>query len=211
MDSKELALFITDSIGLPRSRGKDKVSLDETYIHLTKAKRPDLEIIHIGVPAGTITELHRVAEYYQSSAPKYVVLQVGIVDCAPRALGIFEFEIIKRFHVYRVIKPFARLLRKYRYICYTKPAKFEETLIQLKGLFEESIFIASGILPSCREYEQAVPSVTSRIEEFNSIIQRHTVFIDNRSFPRDGIADDFHHLNVHGNQLLADKILVHLE
>ena len=205
--AKRIVLFLTDSLGLPRDRQVDRVDWHETYITAVRNSRTDLEIIHIGIPAATITELVRVAQYYRSTLPAAVILQSGIVDCAPRTLTIFELEMVKRLRIFRLVKHMKLILRKYRNVYYTKPKDFEAGIQRLKMIFPQAKIISCGILPARQAYEDALPGVSRRIKEFNEILKRNTHFIDNSDFPDFGIAADHHHLTAEGNRLVAEKVI----
>mgnify|MGYP005864751069 CR=1 FL=1 len=204
---RQRVLFITTSSGLPRDKTSDRVEWNETYVNLIRTRRPYINIIHIGVPAAPIAELIRIAGYYKLAQPDVIVLQSGLVDCAPRALTIFEFEIIKRLRLFRVVKRLKRILRKYRNVYYTKPKDFEAGIQRLKMIFPQAKIISCGILPARQAYEDALPGVSRRIKEFNEILKRNTHFIDNSDFPDFGIAADHHHLTAEGNRLVAEKVI----
>lgn len=210
MDSS-VALFLTTSSGLPRDREVDRVDWQDTYVNQVKLKGKNLDVVHIGLPAASIVELRRISNYYRPANPRFVVLQAGLVDCAPRALSQFEFEVIKRLRMFRFVKPFTKALRKYRKICYTKPYHFSEALVGIKEAFPNAILIGCGILPARPAYEEKVPGVTARIAQFNALLSQHTNFIDNSDFPDSGIAADHHHMTVAGNQILAERILKRIE
>lgn len=167
----------------------------------------DFEIAHIGIPAAPITELYRVATYYETFKPDFVILQSGIVDCAPRALTRLELEFVKRLRMYRLVRPMSELLRKMRRISYTKLEQFEQTLEALKQHFSPGQLVAIGILPGCEAYEKAVPGITQQIRSYNEILSKHTRFISTDMYPSEAIANDFHHMTPTGHALLAETLL----
>ena len=92
-------LFLTDSLSLPRAYPGGQVKWEDIYVNLLRREMPDLEVIHVGIGAATITELLRLQNYYALVEPDIVVLHCGIVDCTPRALGEIELQEIGRAHV----------------------------------------------------------------------------------------------------------------
>ena len=199
-------LFITDSLGLPRRRPAP-VLWGETYINRLRARLPHVETAHIGMPGGTITDLHGVAVYYESFQPDIVVLQSGIVDCAPRALSVKESQALKRLKLRWLTRPWKKVLRRLRNIAYTTPGEFENTLGKLKALFPGADFYGIGIVPGCEAYEAKVPGISARIRDYNEILSRNISYLSTESLPAAAIAADFHHLTAEGHTILADRLV----
>src|SRR5680860_398442 len=153
-------LLLTDSLSLPRAYSGGQVRWEDTWVSLLRQALPEVQFIHVGIGAATITELLRLQDYYALSYPNIVILQCGIVDCAPRALGKLEVRIIKKLHLFRLVKPFITLLRKYRGLTYTNASVFEQALLKFKDKFPAVPFVAVGILPGCDEYDAIVPGVS---------------------------------------------------
>lgn len=191
---------------MPRKHPDGAVEWEEIYVSLLRKEFPEIDFIHIALGGGTIQDLCSQLNYYSLVKADLVILHCGIVDCAPRAFGRLELEIIKYFRLFRIFNSFTRILRKYRGITYTPVKQFEKTLIDLKQRLPGTPLWSIGILPGCREYEEKVPGVGRNIEKYNAILKRETNFIDNGDFPRSGIINDHHHLNTLGHRHIFNKL-----
>jgi hypothetical protein len=199
-------LFLTDSLSLPRIFKDGKVRWENTYVSLLKNARPDLDFVHVGLGGATITELYRQLKYYSAVTPDITILHCGIVDCAPRALGQLEQQILIKLKLITLVKPLTAFLRRVRNISYTSPRRFENTLVAIKETFKDKPLVAIGILPGCPEYEAVVPGISKRILAYNEILKKHCIYIDNSDFPREGIIDDFHHMNETGHTRIYETL-----
>lgn len=199
-------LILTDSLSLPRSLINGKVNYNQTYVNLLRNANPNIEFIHVGIGGATITQLYNQVKYYINSDPDAVILHCGIVDCAPRALSEFENAFFSKLRIISFLRPITKTLRKYRNLCYTKPKVFKEVLQNFKKAFDNIPLISIGILPASQEYNIILPGVSRNINRFNEILEQNTIFISNKDFPLTGITEDFHHLNIEGQQLIFQKI-----
>lgn len=200
-------LLLTDSLSLPRKYEGGVVLWEGTYFSQLKKKFPDVEFVLLAMGGITITQIQLALNYYTQVNPDMVILQSGIVDCAPRALGQLEQQIIMKLHLFRLVHPLTKFLRKFRNINYTSPKIFEETLLKIKNTFPGKPFIGIGILPGCEAYDVKVPRVSQKITAYNSIIAKHTIYVDNTDFPREGIISDFHHMNEIGHSTIFQKLV----
>lgn len=199
-------LLLTDSVALPRKHKEGEVQWEEIYYSQLQRRFPEHNFILVGIGGATITQLQAALNYYVLVKPDLIILQSGIVDCAPRALGQLEQELIKKMHLFRFVKPMTKFLRKHRNISYSSPKIFEAALLKIKNAFAGKTLIGIGILPGCDAYDKIVPGITERIKLYNNIIAKHTVYIDNSDFPGEGIIQDFHHMNEVGHRLIFEKL-----
>ena len=88
-------LVFSDSLGLPRNTPQ-AVNWEETWVQLL-SKIYCVEYCAIG--GAKVSDLSRQISYYKIFNPDIVIVQSGIVDCAPRALTEFEKQIIERFAI----------------------------------------------------------------------------------------------------------------
>jgi len=200
-------LLLTDSLSLPRRYENGTVLWEDIYYNKLRKHFPDIEFILVAMGGATITQLFLSLNYYKETKPDLIILQSGIVDCAPRALSQLEQQIVIKLRMFRLVHPFTKFFRKSRNLTYTKPRVFEETLLKIKNSFPDKPFVSIGILPGCEAYDKKVPGVSRKIEEYNAILRKHATFIDNRDFPRDGIINDFHHLNEKGHDEIYKKLV----
>lgn len=203
---RPLLLILTDSVALPRQINGSGTSWEDTYIHRLRSQYPRYEIVNVSIGGASIRDLRNQINYYKILKPELVVLQCGIVDAAPRAFGRIEMELIKKLHLFRLTKPFTRLLRKYRSHHYASPQLFERCLREMINAFGARQFISVGIIPGCADYEARLPGVTRSIETYNSILARHTHFISLEAIPRGGVLDDHHHVNRIGLDYIFQRL-----
>ena len=85
-------LLLSDSIALPRVR-PEKVTFEETYPNLLRQK--GFKIHQVSIGGATSTTLLSQLHYHIHFSPDIVILQVGIVDCAPRFANKYEIFIIR--------------------------------------------------------------------------------------------------------------------
>lgn len=216
LSSKKRLLILGDSLCLPRNQ-PEKVSLYQTWPFLLN-KNANFEIIQIALGGGTLKNIYEQSAYYIACEPDIVIIQSGIVDCAPRALGWIEKEIISAFRplgfLFHHFFPI-NLMRKFRKITYTKKTDFRKLIKELINRFSNSQIIWIGIVPACNEYEKTVPGITQNIDIYNKIIasgiaDQHGVFLNVNSIPLEGIMSDHHHLNSIAHKWLYEKILSHI-
>lgn len=203
-------LVFTDSLGLPRDT-PENVLYEQTWPSLLREK--DFEVIQISVGGGTIFDLYKQAAYYMVCKPEFVILQVGIVDCAPRMLTFNENLFYNNFKISRkilsIITPrWGDYLRKLRNIYYVKPVMFIKYLHLFLDFFPNSKVFSIGILPVCTKYEDKIPGITKRVVDYNKLLSEMfgTYYIDMGDIPFSYIMSDFHHLNEKGHRFVVSKL-----
>jgi hypothetical protein len=202
-------LVLGDSLSLPREK-PEPCAYDDTWPRLLAQEY----VVHqVSIAGGTIRDFYRQLPYYLSFKPDYVIMQIGIVDCAPRALSQFELMFLEKFSLSRryilpVIKKYSVKLRSIRKISYTKPDAFVAILTKIKRLLPTTTFVSIGILPTSEEYEQIVPGVTESRAFFNTILRREfgLTFISVDDLDRKGIMSDHIHLNRIGQAEVYRKL-----
>lgn len=200
-------LILTDSLALPRNNPENCAFEDTWPILLRKNHR---EIHQVSIGAATSSILLKQVTYQKIFNPNVVILQVGIVDCAPRfmtnrelnftdALGVLGKSIRYLFN--------QKWIRKIRNISYVKENDFKNNIIELQKKIECPI-IAIGILPASVEYEKILPGVTKKIQLYNSILEQNFKYFVNSDEILDlnGIMTDHHHLNKRGHYFLSQRI-----
>lgn len=202
-------LFLTDSLSLPREADGETVKFDQTYINLLRKDFPEHTIADCAIGGATIWDLFRQSAYYKYFEPDLVILHCGIVDCAPRAFTAFEQKLLNKMGLRP--KGLTKFLRKHRGLKLSPEPKFYKTALRLKKQFDKVNMYSIGILPASGEYESKVPGIKSSIATYNSILAKIFKFIDNDSFPYEGILSDHHHLNKKGHKEIADRIKLVLE
>lgn len=203
-------LILTDSLGLPRDV-PERVHFEDTWPHHLKDEKTI--IIQLSLGGATSSDLCAQVHYYKNLNPDVVIVQVGIVDCAPRALGYYENLIFKRWRLTGflcqiALSHFGKSIRNIRNISYTSPLQFRKNVICLLNCFPNSKMLFVGILPANNSYEQQVHGIQNRIKQYNSILKDtcQDSYIDMCDIPCDCIMSDYHHLNVNGHKFLFDKV-----
>ncbi|MCX2745192.1 SGNH/GDSL hydrolase family protein [Mangrovivirga sp. M17] len=206
-------LVLTDSLGLPREL-PETCEFEDTWPYLLKEKF----LVHqVSIGGGTINDLFRQVSYHKMFKPDIVIIQSGIVDCAPRSLNHFELDFIKRVPfisniILKLIKKNSKILRKVRGVRYTPPKEFQKKLSQIKMILNDSEIYPLSILPSSEDYEKKVPGITHSIAKYNSILKELYLdkFIDLNDIPREFIMSDSIHLNSKGQKYIYELILERL-
>lgn len=201
-------LFLTDSLSFPRNYNGEVVEYEETYQYLLKQNFPTIDFVFASIGGGTSRDLYKQAVYYKMFKPDVVILQCGVVDCAPRAFRLLERKFLAKIKLLSFFKPFLKKLRKYRGIVYVNKRNFKNNLNLIKAEFtNDPEFYAIGILPVSDEYENLIPKMKNQVTIYNKILQEEfDNFITTQDLPWNGILNDFHHLNGKGHHYVYKKI-----
>lgn len=200
-------LALTDSLALPRNR-PEECSYEDTWPSLLDAAGYTVHRVSIG--GATSTDLSKQIDYHKNFRPEIVVVQVGIVDCAPRFLTQFEVSVVRKLGILgKVIFKLTNnnFVKRLRNICYIKPKKFAQNLQDINNGFKESKIIYLGIVPATAEYELQLPGINRRIAQFNNILQQMKGYINLNDFDMAGVMTDHHHLNKDGQRQVYQKVL----
>ncbi|MES2131541.1 MAG: SGNH/GDSL hydrolase family protein [Bacteroidota bacterium] len=212
--SKKKILIISDSLGLPRESGEDLVPFESTWVNLLK-KNYDTHQVSMG--GATIYQLYEQIKYNALFNPDIVIVQCGIVDCAPRAFKIGERQLLESMPLIKIVfkkisEKYGRNIRNSRNVNYTKPGIFKYYINKIKDSFKDVPVYFIGIVPAVDGYEKRMKNITKNIALYNNILktEANDKFIDTDSIKNDGLLSDFHHLNVKGNKMLYEKIMQQL-
>ncbi len=209
---KKKILFITDSLGLPRLV-PEEVPYEETYINLCKEAFPEFDFINLCIGAAEITTLSNQLFYYKAVEPDLVIVQSGIVDCAPRALSPVEMVILNSNSLLKsiskkILKPLYPYLRKYRKQTSTNIETFSSYIEKFISNFEGTPMYWNSIIPATDGYEKQIPGIRNNILKYNEAIKTamQDKYIDNSDFNEEMVMSDHHHLNKLGHRHLFTKI-----
>ena len=201
-------LLITDSLAFPRAM-PEVVSYDETWVAILKRQFRDTDFVHCGRGGATIRELFQHSAYYHTTIqPALVLIQSGIVDCAPRALTLIEQQILQRVPLVgspltALARRHAPSLRRWRRISFTPLPTFKEYADRFDRTFGNVYWI--GILPANPNYEIRVEGISEAILKYNAQLQNRR-FIATDEFDHGDVMSDFHHLSAAGHRRLAAKL-----
>lgn len=202
-------LIITDSLGLPRSSNGQLVSYEKTWVTLL---RENYQVHQVSIGGATISELLTQVDYHYLFYPDIVIVQAGIVDCAPRAFTKNERIVlnsiwgIRRLFM-KISKKYGKQIRNFRQKCYTPPDQFEAVIKQINNIFSTVPVYFLGIIPALESYETAVKGVKNKIDLYNSIIKSNANYISLENISEEHIMPDFHHLSEKGNEYVYQLIL----
>ncbi|ELA4930535.1 SGNH/GDSL hydrolase family protein [Vibrio vulnificus] len=145
------------------------------------------------------------------------IIQLGIVDCAPRLFTRFESKQLARLPQSwreKIIKWAKENRQPSTERAYVKPNKFEKNLKRILQRANGSSIIFIKIINPGEEMLKSNPSIQQQIDLYNSIIER-MVSIDNNvsiiTIPDESIEeitlDDGYHLNEQGHQVVANLVI----
>lgn len=207
-------LILTDSLALPREN-PEMIKYDQTWVNLLKKH---YDIIQSSIGGATSFEIYCQACSLRFCEPEITLIQVGVVDCAPRALTQLEDQILNKYWITRVflkvfMPHFSKFLRKYRKISYQSPKKFIKYLREIKELLAKSDIYALSILPASDQWEEKVPGIKKKVYEYNTLLSNEfgPNFIDLSDINMDGIMSDFHHINAIGHSFIYQKVVNNLK
>lgn len=206
---KRIVIF-SDSLALPRNI-PEVTFYEETYPFLLKK---NYDVFQCSIGGCVINDLLIQTFYYSQFKPDIVILQSGIVDCAPRAFSRLTYRFFEENRIGRVFKKIldatisTRCIRNHRQLSWTSISSFRNCLREFKDQFCESQIFALSIVPASKEYDKKVPGIRNKIEDYNRIIKEVYLsnYIDLSDIPSEGIMSDGHHLTNIGHQFVYEKI-----
>ncbi len=209
MNTIPTVLILTDSLAFPRSE-PEFVPYEKTWITLLKRKFPEIDFVHCGRGGASIADLFKHSTYFHGTVqPALVLVQSGVVDCAPRALTVVEQQVLKRLPligplILALVKRYAALLRRWRKMSYTPLVDYEAWVETYERLFSNVYWIE--ILPASLEYEMHLQGISAAIHRYNEVLRRRKC-IPTSDFTSKDIMSDYHHLNIYGHQRLAVRLI----
>lgn len=202
-------LVITDSLGLPRP-APEVVEYEQTWVYMLSQQS---QVWQHSSGGSTIRELYSQIEYFKMFNPDIVIIQSGIVDCAPRAMSKFENEFINKVWLTKKLaKKFLKektlnFLRRKRSCFYTSAYDYEKFVNLFKKAFSDKLYWV-GIVPANAGYEKKIPGITLQIEKYNKILNRNLSgkFINSDNLTEKDVMSDFIHLTVSGHLSVFENI-----
>ncbi|RJP80699.1 MAG: SGNH/GDSL hydrolase family protein [Desulfobacteraceae bacterium] len=240
MNRKERIVVIGDSLPLPRIDDDNHVLWDKTWPYLLHNELNKdgnhYEVINCSIRSRTIETVtgHDFNEHILWKKPDIIILQVGIVDCAPRIFSrkeklILGLSFIPDFIRQKIIKHRSQkrkeILRKNPLgKVYTKPEEYhryiEDFFVKIKSLSWEIKIIILPIL-SNSILEEKSPGHNHNAQVYNDIlkdacIKYHARWIDPEKFLQ---AEPYHnlfcadgyHLDKEGNRYTANLVMEALQ
>lgn len=211
-------LIFSDSLTLPRAT-PESLLLDETWPFLLRHMLNVYEFVQVTQGGATTTDLINLSKcwLHSSRSPSWLIVQAGIVDCAPRAFT--KRELLLRRVLARVTRFFPRVgkaifeeLRRRRKISYVSTQSFRDNIRIFRGLAELHGYSLLWVpVLGASFYEGILPGVSEKIYEANQILCEE---LDGRVLNvqlLDGhFMSDGHHLKPAGHAILLKEISARL-
>lgn len=235
-----MLLVYGDSLSLPR--GQSAVSVFDTYPELLREKwgaeghtrAAVLNRSRGGAPIEALySQFVSDSVYFGAETRHILIVQCGIVDCAPRPVPPKVKDRIARF-------PTPLRWAVSRLLHYTRPALLRSGLVWRNtereaftqvlqdwltraGRIADSIYVIN-IAPATAALDRHSPGLAASIEEYNTLIDRvvaapravsvhlidvYRAILERRDGLRDCVDADGHHITRAGHRLYADLIAQH--
>lgn len=221
-------LCIGDSLALPGHLNR----YEDTWFYLLKNEFPDFDFISffkrqlttdilttMGGGVNGVDQWPKGADCLEAYMPDLVVLQLGIVDCAPRLLNIFDKMVLKVVPS-NLTTTYIRLIKKVRSRkttnTYVTTKRFRENL---ENYFDRTsktnthVVIISISMPD-QAFLQKNPDSMANIYTYNNIFTQLGERYNNVSIttPLDPAAysfpvyEDGYHPNAYGHRIIFEKL-----
>lgn len=204
-------LVITDSLGLPRRSGDELVPFESTWVNKL---RKNVEVHQVSIGGATIYQLFEQIKYNELYEPDVVVVQSGIVDCAPRAFKMSERQLFLSIPLVSrvftmVASRYGKNIRNLRNITYTKLDLYKTYVNKINASFNGKPVYFVGIVPAPAQYETNMKGISKNISNYNGVLKQIAGerFIDLSELTNVGLLSDHHHLNTYGNERLYLRVL----
>jgi hypothetical protein len=201
-------LVVTDSLGLPRTK-PEVVRYEETWVYQISKQH---EVHQLSIGGGEVIDFAEQLIYLKMFEPDVVILQIGIVDCAPRALTKLENKLINKYYITRrlankLLPRISGFLRRKRGISYTTESSYYHNLMKFKKGFDCKVF-AIGILPASDAYEAFLKGIKKKTVAYNAILKKVFLeeYIDSSQIKGEMIMTDNIHLTKKGHRYLYGKL-----
>ena len=213
------ALIIADSLALPR----DGIDYEQTWPAILATRLPEITWINRAQRLSTTERLYErgnggadCLEFYR---PDLAVLQLGIVDCAPRVLHRRTAAVVYRLPLglgARVPAWLERRRGRKSSNCYVPLAAYEANLraYLARAATQGTHVIAISVLPASRLLVSKNPLVVAQITAYNDVLDRLAREIDHfevahpfKAAPSsDHLFVDGYHLNEQGARVVVDGL-----
>ena len=197
-------LLLTDSLSLPRIE-PEYCCYEDTWPGLLM-QNSNYCVHQVSIGGATSKTLLQQVHYHKAFIPDLVILQVGIVDCAPRFMTKIEYSIYLRLGQLgkRIIKfSNKRIIRKIRKTSFVSLQNFKNNITQIINTFGQDRCYILGIVPSSYSYETILPGITKQINQYNNFLKSFDGYISlDEVLNSNGLMTDHHHLNIKGHKIV---------
>ena len=219
-------VILSDSLSLPRVDEDETILLRESYPYLLQKKiGSDIKIINRGIRFTTTDSLRNFQYLFDNLliySPSTVIVQMGIVDCAPRLFSSLFRSLINKVPIKMIrdliILPFKknrRFFTKYFKIKLVNKNRFKRNLeVFLDIMIKNKINVIIVNIPKTNDTNNNKSfNFNKSIDEYNSIISNllkkykfKLIDINHYSKKENILVDDGIHYNKKGCETVADML-----
>lgn len=209
-------IIIGDSLSFDRP---DELAHEERWPQLLRGGLSEVLIENKSRGASTTQRL--AGESLNGLQPgDAIIVQLGIVDCAPRLLSKIESKIIGRLPSF-LRKGLISLTKKNRIQnskrAYVNPVSFERNLVQFLDRTKGFNVFYIKILPAGSKFLSSNPDVFKSISQYNNIVDSLKMSFSNVNLIEldkvnidDYTLTDGYHLNAAGHQLIYQCLMTEI-
>lgn len=203
-------LIITDSLGLPRESPEKLYDFQCWPYKLIEDKEYTVSTFSVrGLSTSDILgEYQSILKMY---TPEIVVVQVGIVDCAPRILSRKHVKLVSlipgvRGIVRHLLSKHRKFLSKFISRTYVNIDEFKLNLEKILNLYKDASVIFVPIFGASIYYENQVPGIKKNVDIYNGVIKKHNFVDIDCEDASNYTMSDHHHLNEQGHLLVYNAL-----
>ncbi|MGR5503011.1 SGNH/GDSL hydrolase family protein [Vibrio sp. DNB22_10_4] len=213
---KPKALIITDSLGLPRTT-PERVTGEQSWPYLLANHCDCVDYYFYCRPGlhsqALVNELDVTLGAFE---PDIIIVQLGIVDCTPRALTLMELSVVSRIPIVnklvkKMVAKYRRELLNLRLKQYVNIEQFRANLNRVRQAFPSSKILALPILANVEHAELRTPNLSREIVAYNNVIDDVFELISVNDIGSDSFMTDHYHLSISGNQSLFEVVMNKIE
>lgn len=223
---KDNIVILSDSLSLPRSDDLNIITLEQSYPFLLQQKiGNNFNIINRGIRFTTTNSLVDFQYLFDNLiiySPRKVIVQMGIVDCAPRLFSSFFRKLINRIKNEKIrnaiILPFKKnrkFFTKYFKIRMVSKSNFKKNIQQfLRTMKNLNIDVTLVNIPyTNKKNSNKSYGFNESIKDYNNLIldlkkdnKFHLIDINKESISQRILVDDGIHYNKNGCNIVANML-----
>jgi acyl-CoA thioesterase-1 len=205
-------VIVGDSLAFNRP---DSLNNEQRWPALLREKLSGYKVNNLSMGSSTSNRFKKLPKSLLS-ADDILIVQIGVVDCAPRLFNRFENKVISILPKplsKKVIAFFKKRRVQSSARAYVDPLKFENNLLRLFNKYKDTAIYYIKILPASTKYMSSNPAVSKAIDQYNSIIdvcankfpKVQLISFNNQNID-DLTLEDGYHLNASGHLLVSSLL-----
>lgn len=225
-------LIVADSNGMPRN----EITYEDTWIYKLIMSFPGLlfidrckrasTVVRLVSEGGDVVNIKQGADLLEYYKPQIVILQLGIVDCAPRYVNKDNFfvkilyQLPKKLQsiIFYFIKKYTIRNPKYAFVSLKAFKHILESYLT-RAAETGSMVLAIEIAPVTEEFIRKSPHIRKSIDDYNNVFRElksrfSNLFLVNPFGPDiniEAIALDEFHVNSEGHTIVYEAVKNELE